>query len=70
MDDWTHKIHIGTRRISIRKTMKIGRIFSKAGEQLAEVESATFSGIKNLLRKTRLVPINLVITKKDTYYIL
>lgn len=70
MSEWTHKIHIGTKRVSIKKTLKIGRIFSISNEQLAEVESATFSGVKKLLRQTKLVPVNLVIGKKDTYYTL
>ncbi|NCN07831.1 hypothetical protein GW933_04070 [Candidatus Falkowbacteria bacterium] len=68
MSNWSHKIHIGTKRLSLRKTIKIGRIFLSSGEQLAEVKSATFSGVKQLLRQTGLVPTNLVINKKDTYY--
>ncbi len=68
MSKWTHKIHIGTRRISLKKTMKIGRIFDDDNNQLTIVESATFSGLKRLLRQTGLVPSNLIIEKKDTFF--
>ena len=68
MDNWTRKIHIGTRRVTRKKTVKIGRIFDRSNAQLAKVEASTFAGVKRLLRQTKLVPASVVIKKKDTFY--